>query len=64
MQRGSSSTHLKVSSETRALLKKVKKDLDAKSIDAVINWLLDKHLDQGDADGAAGMEEEADGPQK
>jgi hypothetical protein len=65
MQRGSSSTHLKVSSETRALLKKVKKDLDAKSIDAVVNWLLDKHLDQGDADGAAGMEEEeAGGAQK
>ena len=65
MQRGSSSTHLKVSSETRALLKKVKKDIDAKSIDAVINWLLDKHMDQGDADGAADMEEEeADGPRK
>jgi hypothetical protein len=35
------------------------------SIDAVVNWLLNKHLDQGDADGAAGMEEEeADGAQK
>jgi hypothetical protein len=65
MQRGSSSTHLKVSRETRALLKKVRKDIDAKSIDAVVNWLLDKHLDQGDADGAAGLEEEeADGPQQ
>lgn len=65
MQHGSSSTHLKVSIETRALLKKVKKDLDAKSIDAVVNWLLDKYLDQGDVDGAAGMEEEEDdGPQK
>jgi hypothetical protein len=34
---------------TREKLKKVKKDLDAKSIDSVVNWLLDKHLDQGDA---------------
>jgi len=58
MQRGSIATHLKVSKETRALLKNVKRDLDAKSIDAVVNWLLDKHLDQGDANGAAGMEEE------
>jgi hypothetical protein len=64
MQRVSSSTHLKVSRETRALLKKVKKDIDAKSID-VVNWLLDKHMDQGDADGSAGMEEEeAGGPRK
>jgi hypothetical protein len=46
-------------------LKKNKREINAKSIDAVVNWLLDKHLDQGDADGAAGMEEEeADGPQK
>jgi hypothetical protein len=58
-------TKVEVSMDTREKLKKVKKDLDAKSIDAVVNWLLDKHLDQGDADGAAGMEEEeADGPQK
>jgi hypothetical protein len=58
-------TKVEVSMDTREKLKKVKKDLDAKSIDAVVNWLLDKHLHQGDADGAAGMEEEeADGPQK
>ena len=58
-------TKVEVSMDTREKLKKVKKDLDAKSIDAVVNWLLDKHLDQGDADGVADMEEEeADGPQK
>jgi hypothetical protein len=58
-------TKVEVSRDTREKLKKVKKDIDAKSIDAVVNWLLDKHLDQGDADGAAGMEEEeADGVQK
>jgi len=46
-------------------LKKYNRDIDAKSIDDVIKWLLDKHLDQGDADGDAGMEEEeADGRQK
>ena len=46
-------------------LKKYNPDIDAKSIDDVIKWLLDKHLDQGDADGDAGMEEEeADGRQK
>ena len=51
--------------DTREKLKKVKKDLDAKSIDAVINWLLDKHMDHGDADGTADMEEEeAGGPRK
>jgi hypothetical protein len=61
----SSVTHMEVSVDTREKLKKVKKDIDAKSIDAVINWLLDKHLDQGDADGAADMEEEeAGGPRK
>jgi hypothetical protein len=61
----SSVTHVEVSMDTREKLKKVKKDLDAKSIDAVVNWLLDKHMDQGDADGAADMEEEeADGPRK
>jgi hypothetical protein len=46
-------------------LKKNKREINAKSIDDVIKWLLDKHLDQGDADGAAGMEEEeAGGPRK
>jgi hypothetical protein len=61
----SSVTHMEVSVDTREKLKKVEKDIDAKSIDAVVNWLLDKHLDQGDADGAAGMEEEeAGGPRK
>ncbi len=61
----SSVTHVEVSVDTREKLKKVKKDIDAKSIDDVIKWLLDKHLDQGDADGVAGMEEEeADGPRK
>ncbi len=46
-------------------LKKNKREINAKSIDDVIKWLLDKHLDQGDADGVAGMEEEeADGPQQ
>jgi hypothetical protein len=44
---------------------KNKREINAKSIDDVIKWLLDKHLDQGDADGSAGMEEEeADGPRK
>ena len=58
-------TKVEVSIDTREKLKKIKKDLDAKSIDAVINWLLDKHLHQADPDSAAGMEEEeADGPQK
>ena len=58
-------THVEVSVDTREKLKKIKKDLDAKSIDAAINWLLDKHLHQADPDSAAGMEEEeADGPQK
>jgi hypothetical protein len=57
-------TKVEVSMDNREKLKKVKKDIDAKSID-VVNWLLDKHLDQGDADGAAGMEEEeADGLRK
>jgi hypothetical protein len=58
-------TKVEVSMDTREMLKKVKRTSTPKSIDAVVNWLLDKHLDQGDADGAAGMEEEeADGPQK
>jgi hypothetical protein len=58
-------TKVEVSVDTREKLKKVKKDIDVKSIDAVINWLLDKHMDQGGADGAADMEEEeADGPRK
>lgn len=58
-------TKVEVSIDSREKLKKIKQDLDAKSIDAVVNWLLDKHLDEGDADGAAGMEEEeVDGPQK
>ena len=58
-------TKVEVSMDTREKLKKVKKDLDAKSIDAVVNWLLDKHLDQGDADDASGMEEEeVDGPRQ
>jgi hypothetical protein len=60
----SSVTHVEVSVDTREKLKKVKKDIDAKSIDAVINWLLDKHMDQGDADGADMEEEEAGGPRK
>jgi hypothetical protein len=61
-------TTVDVRASTLAELKDVKKnkrEINAKSIDDVIKWLLDKHLDQGDADGAAGMEEEeADGPQK
>jgi len=65
MQGAQHTTKVEVSIDTREKLKKIKKDLDAKSIDAVVNWLLGKHLDQGDPDSAAGMEEEeADGPQK
>ncbi len=59
------STKVEVSVDTREELKKLKADLEAKNIDAVINWLLGKHPDQGDADGRASMEEEeADEPQE
>ena len=58
-------THVEVSVATREKLKQVKKDFDRKSVDEVINWMLCKHLGQGDAHDVAGMEEEeADGPQK
>ena len=58
-------TKVEVSVDTREKLKKIKKDLDRRSIDDVINWMFGKCLDQGDADGDAGLEEEeADGPQK
>ena len=54
---------MEVSFATREKLKLIKKDFDRKS--DVINWMLGKHLDQGDAHGVAGMEEEeADGSQK
>ena len=56
---------MEVSFATREKLKLIKKDFDGKSVDDVINWMLGKHLDQGDAHGVAGMEEEeADGSQK
>ena len=58
-------TKVEVSVDTREKLKKIKTDLDRKSIDDVINWMFGKCLDQGDADGDAGLEEEEpDGPQK
>jgi len=61
-------TTVDVRASTLEELKKLKKnnrDIDAKSIDDVIKWLLGNHLDHGDADGDAGMEEEeAHGPQK
>lgn len=61
-------TTVDVRASTLEELKKLKKnnrDIDARSIDDVIKWLLDKRLDQGDADGDVGMEEEeADGRQK
>ena len=61
-------TTVQVTLPTAERLKELKKkspEIKARSIDDVVKWLLDKHLDQGDADGDAGMEEEeADGPQK
>jgi len=61
-------TTVQVTLSTAERLKNLKKknpDIDASSINDVIKWLLDKDLDQGDADDDAGMEEEeADGPQK
>jgi hypothetical protein len=61
-------TTVQVTLLTAARLKELKKKspkINASSIDDVVKWLLDKHLDQGDADGDTGMEEEeADGPQR
>ena len=61
-------TTVDVRASTLEKLKKLKKnnrDIDARSIDDVINWMFGKCLDQGDADGDAVMEEEeADGRQK
>lgn len=61
-------TTVQVTLSTAARLKDLKKNnpvIDASSIDDVVKWLLDKHMDQGDADGDAELdEEEADGPQK
>jgi hypothetical protein len=61
-------TTVQVTLSTAERLKNLKKknpDIDASSINDVIKWLLDKDLDQGDADDDAGMEEEeAQAPQK
>jgi len=61
-------TTVQVTLSTAERLKNLKKknpDIDASSINDVIKWLLDKDLDQGDADDDAGMEEEeAHAPQK
>ena len=61
-------TTVQVTLTTAERLKDLKKnnpDIDASSIDDVVKWLLDKHMDQEDADGDAGLEEgEPDGPQK
>jgi hypothetical protein len=51
--------------DTREKLKKVKKDTSAKSIDAVINSLLNPHLDPRDEDVMEDDEQEEDpGSQK
>lgn len=58
-------TKVEVSVDTREKLKKVKKDTSAKSIDAVINSLLNPHQDPRDEDVMEDDEQEEDpGPQK
>ena len=58
-------THVEVSVDTRAKLKKLKKDTGAKSIDAVITALLDEQQQQGEADGVERHDQEgADEPMK
>ena len=58
-------TKVEVSVDTREKLKKVKKDTSAKSIDAVINSLLNPHQDPRDEDVMEDDEQEEDpGAQK
>lgn len=65
MKTRASVTHVEVSVDTREKLKKVKKDTSAKSIDAVINSLLNPHQDPRDEDVMEDDEQEEDpGPQK
>lgn len=59
MQRGLGSTHLKVSAETHAMLKELKKETKAKSVDAVIHELLSRPIGGAAQDGGSGSEPEA-----